>query len=120
MGRRAGIEGRVCKRLVGDALTLHSIPPTPLKKGGEDLKVPLFKGDLGGSKVLSIITLTCVYTVAFVRGNWLVFSIVKVDLGRLEDLVLLRFCFFSLQCLIHELSRYSQRFKLQAFAIYDC
>ena len=28
------------------------IPPAPLKKGGESVKVPLFKGDLGGSKGL--------------------------------------------------------------------
>jgi hypothetical protein len=29
-----------------------SIPPAPLKKGGTGFKVPLFKGDLGGSDLL--------------------------------------------------------------------
>jgi hypothetical protein len=27
-----------------------AIPPAPLKKGGISLQVPLFKGDLGGSR----------------------------------------------------------------------
>jgi hypothetical protein len=36
------------------AVTLGTFrsPLTPLKKGGTGIKVPLFKGDLGGSKTI--------------------------------------------------------------------
>ncbi|MEW5855843.1 MAG: o-succinylbenzoate synthase [Cyanobacteriota bacterium] len=45
------------------------IPPTPLKKGGNKVKVPLFKGDLGGSINLLPLNKRCVYTVAPCRGG---------------------------------------------------
>ena len=37
-------------KVVGCTFSHREIPPTPLKKGGTRLKVPLFKGDLGGSR----------------------------------------------------------------------
>jgi hypothetical protein len=36
--------------------------PNPLKKGALEFKVPLFKGDLGGSKASNGIIDTCAYT----------------------------------------------------------
>ncbi len=39
-------------------------PPNPLKKGASELKVLLFKGDLGGSKVSGSITDTHMDTAA--------------------------------------------------------
>ncbi|PSB27055.1 hypothetical protein C7B82_18090 [Stenomitos frigidus ULC18] len=44
-------------------------PLAPLKKGGTRLLVPLFKGDLGGSKGLRFLPDTCVYTVVKKGGN---------------------------------------------------
>ncbi len=36
-------------------MRVHRIdPPSPLKKGEHEFKVPLFKGDLGGSKSLQL------------------------------------------------------------------
>jgi len=43
-------------------------PQPPLKKGGAGFKVPLFKGDLGGSRSTLIPCPRCVYTVAPGRG----------------------------------------------------
>ncbi|MBD1839656.1 carbohydrate porin [Coleofasciculus sp. FACHB-64] len=44
------------------------IPPTPLKKGGNPVKVPLFKGDLGGS--INVLPLNQKsYTIAASGGN---------------------------------------------------
>jgi len=42
-----------CQPLMGFLLSGRRSPPAPLKKGGEENQVPLFKGDLGGS--LSVI-----------------------------------------------------------------
>ena len=38
-----------CQPLMGFLLSGRRSPPAPLKKGGEENQVPLFKGDLGGS-----------------------------------------------------------------------
>ncbi|HIK03209.1 MAG TPA: ribosome assembly protein 4, partial [Trichormus sp. M33_DOE_039] len=44
------------------------IPPTPLKKGGNTIKVPLFKGDLGGSNDLPINSLDLVLEIVVKSG----------------------------------------------------
>ncbi|QLE46996.1 hypothetical protein FD724_01780 [Nostoc sp. C057] len=42
--------------LLKDSYTLDAfaLPLTPLKKGGTGIKVPLFKGDLGGSRYVQL------------------------------------------------------------------
>jgi hypothetical protein len=39
-------------------------PKSPLKRGTSGVKVPLFKGDLGGSNTEILQPQTCMYTVA--------------------------------------------------------
>ncbi len=41
---------RECLKSFQTPLLLYRSPLAPLKKGGNSLKVPLFKGDLGGSQ----------------------------------------------------------------------
>ena len=55
-------------------LILTKAPVAPVEKGGTGFKVPLFKGDLGGSLTLNHSLKTCVYTVAFQGGRRLLKS----------------------------------------------
>jgi hypothetical protein len=45
------ISKRLFEKYLAVILGTHRSPLAPLKKGGTGIKVPLFKGDLGGSKM---------------------------------------------------------------------
>jgi hypothetical protein len=57
-------------------------PLAPLKKGGTRIKVPLFKGDLGGSRVSSNITKIHPYTTVLQSRNVFKVPLFKGDLGE--------------------------------------